>query len=283
MPGDFHSHTNFSDGSSDIEELVYFAQKANLTHLAVSDHDTDLCINFAYKNPCIDKLTLVPAVELTCFDFKRLRRVHLLCYCPRLTDQMLAFFSEMKKRRNAATMQSLEELEQLYPQFSKVKALSFTDKSGVLYKTHLIRVLYEAGYTDGVYKQLYKELFGYPNGKVLHDPHYESVEAVLEIIKNSGGVAVLAHPSVYNSMDLVFELAENRKIDGVEVYHPRNKPQDADALAKLAKENDLIITGGSDFHGMHMAHPNPLGSYTTDDENINKIINLARLRGFKLF
>lgn len=283
MPGDFHTHTNFSDGSSDIEELVFFAQKVNLSHLAVSDHDTAKCIKFAYKNYKINSLTLVPSVELTCFDYKRLRRVHLLCYFPKLTSELLDFFALMKKRRNEATMQSLSELEQLYPQFSSVKALSFAQKSGVLFKTHLIKVLYEAGYTDGIYKQLYKELFGYPHGKVLHDPRYESVETVLQIIKNANGVAVVAHPSVYNSIELVKQLIKNKQIHGVEINHPRNKPEDIKLLTKLAKENDLIVTGGSDFHGTHSAHPLPLGSYLTTDNNISKMLCIAHNQGFNLF
>ena len=79
MPGDLHTHTNFSDGSSDIELLPLLARRAGLTHLAVSDHDTLKCVDHALAHPVAQGVTLLPAVELTAFDFERGRRVHLLC------------------------------------------------------------------------------------------------------------------------------------------------------------------------------------------------------------
>ena len=98
----------------------------------------------------------------------------------------------------------------------------------------MIRLLYEYGYTDGIYKDLYRELFG-RGGKVLHDPAYEPLEKVLDLIHEAGGVAVLAHPSVYQSMELAEELASEGRIDGVEIDHPRNTPEDRQALHVLAE------------------------------------------------
>ena len=84
----------------------------------------------------------------------------MLCYCPELTPGLLAFFQLMKDRRNAVTSLSIDELEKMYPQFTRAAAKAFSRRSGVTYKTHLIRLLYEYGYTDGIYKDLYRELFG---------------------------------------------------------------------------------------------------------------------------
>ena len=80
MPGDLHTHTNFSDGSSDIELLPKLAARAGLTHLAVSDHDTTLSAEYAYGHPVVQGVRMIPAVELTGFDVARGRRVHLLWY-----------------------------------------------------------------------------------------------------------------------------------------------------------------------------------------------------------
>ncbi|WP_367925353.1 PHP domain-containing protein [uncultured Ruthenibacterium sp.] len=277
MPGDLHTHTNFSDGSSDIELLPVLAQRAGLTSLAVSDHDTELCIQYAQQHPVQCGVRLIPAVEMTGFDTERGRRVHMLCYCPDLTDGILNFFRLMKDRRNAVTSLSIDELEKLYPQFTRAAAKSFSKRSGVTYKTHLIRLLYEYGYTDGIYKDLYRELFG-RGGKVLHDPAYEPIDTVLDLIHQARGVAVLAHPSVYKSMDLANELAREGRIDGVEIDHPRNTPEDREQLHRLADRWGLIVTGGTDFHGMHMSKPTPLGAYTTSDEMIERILNLAQKR-----
>ena len=275
MPGDLHTHTNFSDGSSDIELLPKLAARAGLTHLAVSDHDTTLSAEYAYGHPVVQGVRMIPAVELTGFDVARGRRVHLLCYWPKLTPALKEFCALMAARRNAATEKSMEELEALYPQFCREEAKAFSRRSGVTYKTHLIRLLFEYGYTDGIYKELYRELFGAGRGRVLHDPAYEPVQAVLELARGTGGVVVLAHPSVYSSM----ELAAQGAIDGVEIDHPRNTPQDKAALHELARQYGLIVTGGTDFHGMHMSKPTPLGAMTTRDEMLARIEALAQSRG----
>ena len=278
MPGDLHTHTNFSDGSSDVELLPFLAERAGLKYLAVSDHDTALSIRYAMEHPVEQGVRLIPASELTCFDTRRGRRVHLLCYCPDLTDELCGFFQTMADRRNAATSRSIDELEQMYPQFTRAAAKAVSRRSGVTYKTHLIRVLYEYGYTDGIYKDLYRELFGSGTGKVLHDPAYEPVEAVLPMIRRANGVAVLAHPSVYQSMELARELAQQGLIDGVEIEHPRNREEDKAELRRLADRYGLIATGGSDFHGMHMSRPAPVGACVAEDSQIRRILDLAAAR-----
>lgn len=278
MAGDLHTHTNFSDGSSDIELLPILAKRAGLTHLAVSDHDTMLSMQYAWENPEIDGVSMIPAAELTGFDRKRGSRTHILCYYPEKTKALSDFCALMAKRRNEVIAKSIAELEQIYPQFKGEDVKKFSHRSKVPFKTHLIRVLYEYGYTDGIYKELYQELFGSPNGRVLHDPEYESVDTVLDVIRQSHGVAVFAHPSVYHSMELARELAEKGLIDGVEIEHPRNTQEDKKALYELAQQYDLIVTGGTDFHGIHTKRPVALGSRTTADAEIQKIEALAQKR-----
>lgn len=278
MPGDLHTHTNFSDGSSDIELLPFLAARAGLTHLAISDHDSMLAIRWAMRHPQAQGVTLLPAAELTGFDVKRGRRVHILCFCPEDTPALAAFCGEMARRRNEACGRSIEELEEMYPAFTREAARRYAVRSGVSFKTHLIRVLYDYGYTDGIYHALYQKLFGNPDGLVLHDPAYDDLYDVLPLIREAHGVAVLAHPSVYHSMELAAELAHDGLIDGVEIEHPRNTPEDKEVLRILARQYGLIVTGGTDFHGMHSSHPLPLGTCTTDDENIARILALAESR-----
>lgn len=274
MAGDLHTHSTFSDGSLEIEELPFLAHRAGLTHLAVSDHDSIACIEWAQKYDGTYPVQLLPAVELTCFDTIRNRQVHLLCYLPEITQELTAFCDVMAQRRNEATLKSMCQLEQEYPQFTRQAAQKLAKRAGVVYKTHIIRVLYELGYTDGIYKELYQHLFG-KNGKVIHYPDYESVETVLQIARNTGGVLILAHPGVYDSMELAQELAKAKKIDGVEINHPRNTQQVRQQLLDLAQKENLLITGGSDFHGMNMSKPAPIGSCTTTQLVIEQMKQLA--------
>ena len=108
---------------------------------------------------------------------------------------------------------------------------------------------------------------------------YPSLEEVLQTVKQAHGIAVFAHPSVYRSMELVRRLAPSGFIDGIEVYHPRNTEEDQQELLTLCRQNGLLITGGTDFHGSYASRrANPLATCVTDEENLKGIFELHRKR-----
>ena len=211
MSCDLHIHSTCSDGAVPIERLASIAARTGLHAIALSDHDTLLSAQYAYAHTGQDGVELIPAVELTGYDFERQHRVHLLCYypdvdCPALREHCAI----MKERRNACALQSAKELEQLYPQFTTDLAWETTKASGVLFKSGLMQALELLGLTDGsIYGETYHKLFGWnPRGIVLHSPEYLPVRQVLATAKASGGAGVFAHPTVYKSMPLLRELAE---------------------------------------------------------------------------
>ena len=220
MSCDLHIHSTCSDGAVPIERLASIAARTGLHAIALSDHDTLLSAQYAYAHTGQDEVELIPAVELTGYDFERQHRVHLLCYypdvdCPALREHCAI----MKARRNACALQSAKELEQLYPQFTTDLAWETTKASGVLFKSGLMQALELLGLTDGsIYGETYHKLFGWnPRGIVLHSPEYLPVRQVLATAKASGGAVVFAHPTVYKSMPLLRELAAEGAVDGIEV------------------------------------------------------------------
>lgn len=279
MRGDLHCHSTCSDGSVPIEQLPIMAARLGLGTLAVSDHDTMRSVRYAYQNPSVQGVTLLPATELTAYDFERKHRVHLLCYWPDDCEALEQHCERMAQRRNAACMQSIRELEQMYPQFTADQALAYCEDAGVIYKSSIMTALGQLGLSDGIYGKLYHELFScVPPGKVFHSPGYDSVQQVLEVAKKSRAVLVFAHPSVYHSMPLVRELAEKGLIDGIEVDHPRNTEEDKQECRLLCEKYGLIRTGGTDFHGVNASKCNPLGTCTTAEEEMERIHALARAR-----
>lgn len=280
MAGDLHTHTTWSDGALPAPMLPKLAARAGLAWLAISDHDTLLPVEYAYENPTVEGVGLIPATELTAYDYERKRQVHILCYWPDKDSPELAGHCRlMADRRNAVCTQSAKELEEIYPQFKLEDARRMADAGGgVIFKSTLMRVLYEYGLVDGIYQQDYKTLFGAKGGKVLHNPEYEPVENVLAVIKAARGVAVFAHPSVYNSMELVAELAAAGRIDGVEIEHPRNTPEDKEELRRLAAKYGLVTTGGTDFHGIHAGKPRRLGLCRCTDEEVLRLNELAKAK-----
>ena len=174
MAGDLHTHTTWSDGALPAPVLPRLAARAGLAWLAISDHDTLFPVKYAYENPTVEGVGLIPATELTAYDYERKRQVHILCYWPdQDCPELAAHCRLMGQRRNAVCTQSAKELEALYPQFKLEDARRMADEGGgVIFKSTLMRVLYEYGLVDGIYQQDYKTLFGARGGKVLHNPEY---------------------------------------------------------------------------------------------------------------
>jgi len=179
MAGDLHTHSTCSDGSVPIHRLPLMAARLGLSALALSDHDTTLSAQYAYDHPVQDGVRLIPAAELTGYDFQRSHRVHLLTFWPDLDCPALRRHCDiMRQRRNECALQSCREIEALYPQFRTEQALEYAQDSGVLFKSGIMQALQQLGLCDGIYTGLYHELFGWePRGKCLHSPTYPPVRA----------------------------------------------------------------------------------------------------------
>ena len=182
MPGDLHTHTTFSDGSTPADKLPFLAACAGMTHLAISDHDSIQSVRYAYAHPVQNGVHLIPATELTAYDYERAHRVHLLCYWPDDCAALADFSAMMAERRLTAMLQSCKELEAICPQFRTEEALELAKDSGTLFKAQVMRVLWQYGLADGMYNTVYKSLFGLKpvRGRILHTPRYEPVDTVLD-------------------------------------------------------------------------------------------------------
>ncbi len=279
MAGDLHLHTTYSDGSTKIEQLVKFASNLGLAYIAVSDHDTAKSIQYAQLNKEYNGTKLIPAVEISCKDFLTQRSVHLLCYYPKITAEFLHMCETMAKNRNKLAEDTLVTLKQQYPAVPWEMLSNYSKDSGVTFKTHLMKLLFEFGYADGLYGNLFKQIFTDEDSTDQFAPDYVDLDEALNIIKGMGAVCVVAHPSVYKSVELCERLAKSGDIDGIEIHHMRNTESDKVKLWEIAKKYSLIVTGGTDFHGMHMPRPKPIGSFTTELAEIEKIEKLAKERG----
>ena len=247
MPGDLHNHTTYSDGSVPVARLPLMAARVGLDAMAISDHDTLRSVQYAYDHPVQDGVKLIPATELTGYDYERQHRVHLLAYWPDPESEALRRHCDiMRQRRNECCLQSARELEAIFPQFRTEQALEYARDSGVLYKSGIMQALRELGLADSIYGERYHELFGWnPRGRVLHSPEYIPVREVLATARAAGAVVVFAHPTVYKSMPLLRELVREGMVDGIEIDHPSNSPEDKAEFgtekAKYAVDNDACI------------------------------------------
>ncbi len=264
MKIDLHCHTTYSDGSLPVKEVIELAALRGLDVLAITDHDTFAgCEPASHFGKCCG-VQVVPGVEISAADLSRKRRVHILCYFPKRPERLAGLLKEILDSRRRAMNVSLPKVIQLYPVPAEMIAAR-SRGSASLYKQHVMRALIDAGYTDEMFGEVFQRLFS-PKGGLAYTPvQYPDVWKVLEAVHEAKGLAVLAHPSEYRSMDLLLELCEKGQIQGVETNHPRNNPEDIKTILEICERYGLAVTGGTDFHGCNTRICNPLGIYLTDE------------------
>jgi phosphoribosyl 1,2-cyclic phosphate 1,2-diphosphodiesterase len=153
-----------------------------------------------------------------------------------------------------------------------------------VYKQHIMHALIEAGYTDSIYGPLYKKLFnrgqnGEKPGIAFIPMEYMDAKTAVQVILLAGGVPVLAHPGQYGNFELVPELVE-AGLQGIEVWHPLHNEKHEEQAKQLARKYDLIMTGGSDFHGEYGEKPVLIGSKSPGIETFEALIARTRKNEF---
>ncbi len=271
---DLHCHTTLSDGSLGIEDVIVQAKRLNIDFLSITDHDTLSSFSRAHILGERYGVKVIQGVEMSAWDKSRGKKVHILCYAPKKPDRLEGLCLKSCEIRKACSKEMIENVMKLYP-ITPESVLKHCTGSKSIFKSHIMRALIEYGYALEFYGDLNNELFNLDKGICLVEREYPDVRFVLDLIHSARGVAVMAHPAMYDSLDLLEELASEKKIDGVEVYHYSADEEKRSELLSIAEKYDLIVTGGSDFHGLYNAVPTHLGSETTSKENLDRIIKLS--------
>lgn len=246
--GDLHVHSRLSDGSYTREEALVLARGLGLSYLSFTDHDTTEGTAEAVALGEALGVTVIPGVEISAWDRRRGRKVHILGYgfdpaapnIRRLCDPLL-------DARHGNTLRQWAILREHGYEIGEDEVRTAAGGSPVLYKQHLMKVLLDSGRADGIYGSLYRELFK-DGGPAAGDIDYVDVFAALEAVRADGGLAVLAHPGQLDSWDILPELAE-RGLAGVEAFHESHDAEDCGRARSLARRYGLLVTGGSDDHG----------------------------------
>lgn len=276
MKVELHCHTNISDCPLSIKEVLSLAVQQEVTHLAVTNHDTTKGLETAVETGKKFGIEVIPGIEISGFDFERGRRVHILGYyiepgheaidavCKPLINLRHQISREMVQRLNASGYEIKWE-----------RCLELAYGGTGVYKQHIMHALMEEGYADSIYGPLYKQLFnrglaGEEPGLAFIPMKYMDAKTAVQAICCAGGVPVLAHPGQYGNFEMVPELME-AGLQGIEVWHPLHDRMHEQAAKELASEYDLIMTGGSDFHGDYGEKPVLLGSKNPGVETVEAI------------
>lgn len=274
MIGDLHCHTKLSDGSLGIEDIIIQAKRTGIDFISITDHDTMSSISRAKILGERYGVQTLPGVELSAWDKSRKLKVHILCYAPQKPDRLEGVCIKACEIRKACAKEMVDNVMKLYP-ITVENVMKHSTGSKSIFKQHIMHALIDYGYATDFYGKLNDELFNLKSGSCIVEREYPDVNFVLDLIHSAKGIAVLAHPVYYNSLELLEELAAKGKVDGVEVHHYTADKEQKDRILAIADKYGLIITGGSDFHGLYNAYPTHIGSNITTKENLDRIFKLA--------
>lgn len=277
MKADLHCHTTISDGSLGISDIIKQADRDDVRYLAITDHDSLASLSRSAVLGKRYNVTVIPAAEFSAFDSERGRKVHILCYMPEKPDRLEGLCLRTSEGRMKLGKSIAMRVLEKYP-ITLESILRYSAGSKAIYKCHIMHALMDYGYTTDLYGDVYDEIFDAKDGlcatQVRQEADfYPDVRFVTTLIRASGGISVMAHPKVYDSMDLLEELAAEGAIDGVEVWHSASDEKFRNEVLELAKRYGLITTGGSDFHGFYNHYAIQIGSNPTPEEELDKILN----------
>ena len=282
MAADLHCHTKLSDGSVGIEDLIVIAQKSGIETIAITDHD---CLAGTVRGQVIGKrygVNVIPGVELSSFDNNAGKKVHILCYLADTPDRLEGLCKRTSVARKRAGQIMMLATRRSFWKFmlkdsrrfpiSTEFIISHASGSTNLYKQHIMHALMDAGYTNQIFGDLYNALFS-PDSEtnLLAPTKYPDVKEVIDEIHGAGGIAVLAHPAFLDNFDEIDDYIE-MGLDGIEVWHPSATDADIEMLGSICKKHKLLMTGGSDFHGIYGSSTVTLGTCTTPDEHLDKLM-----------
>lgn len=247
---DLHSHTTASDGSMSPEELVQHALRTELSTLAVTDHDTVAGLAAAATAAGECGIEFVPGVEVS-VDYSG-GELHLLGYFldyehPEFLSR-LTYLQENRFNRNQVMLRKMHEAGFLLS-MAEVEAEA---GGGQIGRPHMAQALVKKGYVATV-QQAFDEYLA--DGKPLHVPKVKLDPAgAIDLVHLAGGAAVVAHPKYLGFADESALRAELERLcsfglDGLECFYSQHSEEETRLYLKLAREYDLVVTAGSDFHG----------------------------------
>jgi len=274
---DLHTHTTSSDGEKNPMELIKHAIEKNVSVLGITDHDTLLGVKKINREDLVIKdsgIKIISGIELTAKVSKG--RMHILGYNIDIND------SELNKKMNEIRDNNLNRFLSIMEQIKRDYGIVFKyeDIKNIINTEHnlgrpdLAMLCIKYGYANSVQEAFDKYLIDAYN-KVRADNKGLVYQECIEIILKSGGIPVLAHPkSLELSEKELLKLTKEMisyGLQGMEVYHSSHTTQEMNYYLDIANKYNLLISGGSDYHGPLVKPDIELGTGKNNNIRIKKL------------
>ena len=241
---DLHVHTSCSDGTYTSVQLVREGVARGISALAIVDHDTTEAIAEALAEAQGSDLEIIPGIELTAQHENQ--EIHILGYFLDYRDKkLLEKLRLMQLNRIERVYKIIENLEELGLKLNPETVFSISGKATVG-RMHIARALVKEGLV-GSPAEAFRRYIGDKSPAYVLGFRLSAPEAI-KLIHAAGGVAVLAHPYMLHNDALIAEFV-GFGLEGLEVYYPEHSQALVNFYLDLAKKLNLLVTGGTDFHG----------------------------------
>jgi 3',5'-nucleoside bisphosphate phosphatase len=244
---ELHCHTTASDGQETPANLVRLARLRDVVVLAVTDHDTIAAHDAACAAGRAQNVRVIPGIEISSLSPQA--EAHILGYGVTPTDddtrQRLLALRDVRDARARGMVAKLHALG-IPIRYERVKEIAGDAMVG---RPHVARALLEGGWVS-TRQQAFDEYLA--EGKPAFVPHTGLTPAqAVELIHRAHGAAVLAHPGLYaGKLDPLLDDLLANGLDGIEAYYPLHDSAQTRRFSAFAQLHGLIVTGGSDFHGI---------------------------------
>ena len=259
---DLHTHTNFSDGTDSPAQLINKALAAGISVIGLTDHDS--VSGWQEATAALRPgISLVPGAEISCQTLDGIS-VHILgLLFDSQNVELMKTMEETRMNRHGRMAKIIARINEAGIDITMDDVLEQLADGATLGRPHLADALVKKGVVasrDEAFTQMLH------NKSKYYVSHYSPTpEVAIKLIKDAGGVSVIAHPMASHrgrtiSSDTFGSLIK-AGLDGIEVDHRDHSPEEKNQLIELARDNNLVMTGASDYHGNGKL--NLLGEYTT--------------------
>lgn len=243
LRADLHMHSVYSDGTLTIKKLLDYAKSKRLDIIAVTDHDSTEGVAEAIAYGKEINIKVIPGIELS--TEHNGESVHVLGYFKgEIPEEIKKFSKEQHAFRRDRIYRMAQNMERLYG--FKINYERLMKPIGTITRAHLIREInlsnpeYEKEY---IFNNCLREgCPGYISSTTL-----ETSDGI-EFLKRNGAVVVIAHPTLLKKNDVLDVI--NGSVDGLEAIYPKNKYNDEKIFREICKDRNMIVTAGSDYHGI---------------------------------
>jgi len=250
MFADLHLHSRYSDGTYEPDQLVAEARRHGLAVIALTDHDTVEGCAPAAAACAAAGLEFIPGTELTAE--KDGHELHILGYYVDVSHKpLLEEISRFQSVRQNRIREIVARLNRLRVPLEAEQVFSLANCRAPG-RPHVARALVRAGFCgtlDEAFERFLK------HNRPAWVPKFKmSAARAIELVHAAGGVAVMAHPGLNHSDDLIPEMVA-AGLDGLECFHTKHSTATAEHYLEMADEYHLLVTGGSDCHGLSKGRP----------------------------